>query len=611
MVNAELSEAFDGKAFARRLTERPGVYRMQDADGVVIYVGKARNLKRRVSSYFNRTLTDRKTRSLVSQIRGIEITVTHTEAEALILENNLIKELKPRYNILLRDDKSYPYIFISEGPFPRLGSYRGARRRDGRYFGPFPSAGAVRETLNHLQKVFPIRQCEDSFYRNRSRPCLQYQIKRCTAPCVGLVSEEDYASDLRHVTMFLEGRSNEVVNELAKQMEALSQSLEFERAGELRDRIAALRKIQERQYISGERGDLDVIACASEGGQSCVQVFFVRGGAILGNRSFFPKVPEGDGETEVLAAFLARYYLGRRPPRELLISHSIEEKTLLEEALTRDVGYRVQVRDSVRGDRRRWLELALENARNALALQAAARGGMEARYTALEEALGFARPIRRIECFDISHTRGEATVASCVVFNREGPLKSDYRRFNIEGITPGDDYAAMHQALARRYTRARDSEAVLPELLLIDGGRGQLLQAEQVMAELGIDEVFLLGIAKGPERRPGEETLFVAGDSREYSLPPNSPALHLLQQVRDEAHRFAITGHRARRAKARTTSTLEQIPGLGPKRRQMLLRHFGGLQGVSAAGIEDLAKVEGISATLAERIYNTFHSEHS
>ena len=604
--------AFDGKAFVRNLTDRPGVYRMLDEKGTVIYVGKARNLKRRVSSYFQQSVSDRKTIVLVRQIRGIEITITHTEAEALILENNLIKEYRPRYNVLLRDDKSYPYIHLStQQEWPRLSVYRGSRRGSGRYFGPYPNALAVRETLNHLQKVFPIRQCEDTFFRNRSRACLQHQIKRCTAPCVGLVTPEAYAQDVRHVEMFLEGKSAEVIDELVRQMEAASDQLEFERAAQLRDRIGMLRKIQERQYIAGERGDLDVVACVSKDGIACVQVFFFRSGQNLGNKSFFPKMPDDMSEADVLAAFLARYYLGKRAPRELILSHKVAESELLEEALTRDSGYRVKISTGVRGERRRWLDLAFNNASYALAGQIASRATLDQRFAELRDALGLTEIPGRIECFDISHSHGEATVASCVVFNRDGPLKSDYRRFNIEGVAPGDDYAAMRQALLRRYTRIKKGEAPIADLLLIDGGKGQLAQAAEVLQELQIEGVALLGIAKGPRRKPGEETLFLEGDNAEYTLPPTSPALHLLQQIRDEAHRFAITGHRQRRGKTRKTSVLESIPGLGPKRRQTLLKQFGGLQGVASAGVDDLTKVVGINTALAERIYDAFHSERA
>lgn len=604
-IPAELG--FDGKAFSRNLTDRPGVYRMLDDKGTVIYVGKARNLRRRVSSYFRPSVSDRKTIVLVRQIRGIEVTVTNTEAEALILENNLIKRFQPRYNVLLRDDKSYPYIYLStHQEWPRLSMHRGARRGSGRYFGPYPNVLAVRETLNYLQRIFPIRQCEDSFFRNRSRACLQHQIKRCTGPCVGLVTAEVYAEDVRHVEMFLEGKSDAVINELVTQMERASEQLEFEQAAQIRDRIGMLRKIQERQYISGERGDLDVIACASKDGLACVQVFFFRNGHNLGNKSFFPKMPEDMSEADVLAAFLARYYLGKPAPRELILSHRIAERELLEEALSQGSGYKVKVSTGVRGERRHWLDLARNNADYALAGRLASRITLDQRFAELQDALGLAETPGRIECFDISHSQGEATVASCVVFNRDGPLKSDYRRFNIEGITPGDDYAAMRQALLRRYTRLKKGEAPIPDLLLIDGGKGQLAQAADVLQELQVEGVALLGIAKGPRRKPGEETLFLEGDDTEYTLPPTSPALHLLQQIRDEAHRFAIAGHRQRRDRSRRTSVLESIPGLGVKRRQNLLKQFGGLQGVASAGIEDLAKVSGINVALAERIYDAF-----
>lgn len=600
--------SFDAKAAVARIPEKPGVYRMLDAEGKVIYVGKARRLKRRVASYFNRSDKTTKTRVMVEQVQGIEVTVTHTEAEALILENNLIKSLSPRYNVLLRDDKSYPYIYLSDHQeFPRLAFYRGSRKEPGRYFGPFPSAGAVRETLSHLQKVFPIRQCEDSFFRNRSRPCLQYQIERCTAPCVGFVAAEEYRRDVDDAVRFLEGRSGQVVDDLVGRMEAAAERLDFELAARLRDRIATLRQIQEKQYVAGERGDLDVVVCVAEGGQACVQIFVFRGGRNLGNKTFFPKAPPETTEADVLSAFIARYYLGREVPRELLVNHAPDDTEVLEQALAEDSGHRVSIRARVRAERRRWLEMAVKNARLALGTRLADRAGIERRYEALQEALDLEEIPSRMECFDISHTQGEATVASCVVFNREGPLKSDYRRFNIEDVPAGDDYAAMHQALSRRYTRLKRGEGQIPDLLVIDGGKGQLAQARSVLEELQVEGVTLLGIAKGPERRPGEETLFVAGREREVILPPDSPALHLLQQIRDEAHRFAITGHRQRRGKARRTSVLQSLPGVGPKRRQALLKQFGGLQGVARAGVEDLASVPGISQELAERIYGAFH----
>lgn len=608
MSEADVSRGFDPRAVLRSLPSGPGVYRMLDAGGAVLYVGKARDLKRRVSSYFRRGAHDGKTQALLGQVADIGITVTHTEAEALILENTLIKAHRPRYNVLLRDDKSYPYIYLStQQRFPRLAFHRGSRQGEGRYFGPFPSAGAVRETLNHLQKVFPVRQCRDSFFENRSRPCLQYQIKRCTAPCVGYIDEAAYARDVRHVEMFLEGQSNEVIDELVGRMERAAEALDFEEAARLRDRIASLRRIQERQYVAGARGDVDVIACRMRESLACVQVFVIRDGRNLGNRTYFPRTPEGTEPGEVLYAFIARHYLGRETPAELLLSHAVADREVLEEALSGDAGHRVRITHRVRGDRRRWVDMAARNADHALQARISTQASMERRFEDLQEALGLEELPERIECFDISHTRGEATVASCVVFNREGPLKSDYRRFNIEGIEPGDDYAALRQALERRYRRLKEGEAPLPDLLLIDGGRGQLAQAEGVLQELQVTDVHLAGIAKGARRRPGEEALFLAGRPGTLHLAADSPGLHLLQQVRDEAHRFAITGHRGRRAKRRTTSALEEIPGLGPKRRQALIKQFGGLRGVQRAGVEDLSRVPGISDALARRIHETLN----
>ncbi|MFP4648488.1 MAG: excinuclease ABC subunit UvrC [Halorhodospira sp.] len=594
----------------RTLPERPGVYRMLSAEGRMLYVGKARNLRRRVSSYWNRSRKSPKTERLVKLIADIQVTVTRTEAEALILENNLIKKHQPRYNVLLRDDKSYPCIYLSTHQrFPRLAFHRGARRGQGRFFGPYPNSNAVRETLNHLQKVFPIRQCQDSFFRNRSRPCLQYQIGRCSAPCVGYISESDYAAEVRRAERFLEGRSAEVIDELVERMEQAAKGLDFEEAAGLRDRVAALRQIQQRQYMAQDRDDdLDVVACVTQGDMACVQVFFIRAGDSLGNQSYFPSVPAGSREPDILASFLAQYYLGRPAPPEVIINRPVREHGLLQRALRTGSGAKVTIRYRVRGDRRRWLEMAEENARYALSARSASSASQQRRYRALAEVLDSAAPPERIECFDISHTAGEAPVASCVVFNQEGPVKSDYRRFNIQGIAAGDDYAAMHQALIRRYRRARNGEASLPDLLLIDGGKGQIAQARSVFDELGIQKAMaLMGIAKGPERRPGEETLLLDDGEQELELPADSPALHLLQQIRDEAHRFALSGHRQRRGRKRRESVLEEIPGLGPKRRQSLLKHFGGIQGIRQAGVEDLVHVPGISQSMAERIYDTFH----
>jgi excinuclease ABC subunit C len=600
--------AFDPRSLLRQLSGRPGVYRMLDDHGKVLYVGKAKDLKRRVSSYFTRSLNTR-IQSMVAQIRDIEVTVTQTEAEALILENNLIKSLRPRYNILLRDDKSYPYIYLSGGPFPRLSFHRGSRKAPGHYFGPYPSASAVRQTLQLLQKLFPVRQCEDSFFQNRARPCLQYQIERCTAPCVGLVTEADYARDVEDTVLFLDGRTNQVAQGLVRRMDEASARLEFEQAARLRDQISALQQVQERQYVSGEGGDLDIVACAVRAGQACVQVFFVRGGRNLGNKVFFPRAPEEAEPAGVVSAFVAQHYLGAPVPGEILTSHQPADADLLETVLADQVGRRVQIRSRVRGERARWVRMAEQNARIALESRLASRSGMQERLEALQVALGLAEPPQRMECFDISHTGGELPVASCVVFDTDGPASGEYRRFNIRGVTEGDDYGAMEQALGRRYRRLVDGEGVLPDLLFIDGGKGQLNAAWRVLEELGVGSVMLVGVAKGASRKPGLERLFLLDREAPIILPADSPALHLVQQIRDEAHRFAITGHRRRRDQSRKTSPLEQVPGVGPRRRQRLLRHFGGLQGIARAGKEDLARVDGISPRLAEQIYDAFHGE--
>ncbi len=608
---------FDSKAFLSTLTARPGVYRMYDAAGEILYVGKARNLKKRVASYFSRSDGSAKTQALVAQIQRIEVTVTHTEGEALLLENNLIKALQPRYNILLRDDKGYPYIYLSDDEFPRLSFHRGRRSGRGRYFGPYPSSNAVRESLNLMQKLFPVRQCDNTFYSNRSRACLQYQIKRCSGPCVGLVTRERYLDEVRHAVMFLEGKNSEVIDELARRMEAAAAELDFEAAALYRDQIANLRRVQERQYVSGSAGaDCDVIAVASAAGVACVQVFYIRGGHNLGNKTFYPRNAADAGPAELLGAFLPQYYLahapgeGERPiPPEILLSHPLEDEAWLAEGLSEQAGRKVTLSSRLRGERARWVAMAQNNAELALQAHLASKASLLGRFEALQEALQLEAMPQRIECFDISHTMGERTVASCVVFDWEGPVKSDYRRFNIDGITPGDDYAAMHQALTRRFRRLQEGEGKAPDILLIDGGKGQVQQAHDVLEELAIAGILVVGVAKGPTRKAGLEQLILSGVEAPTILPPESPALHLIQQVRDEAHRFAITGHRQRRAKARRASTLEDIPGLGPKRRQQLLRQFGGLQEVARAGVEDLSKVHGISRQLAQRIYDALHPE--
>lgn len=598
---------FDPKKLLEGLPSRPGVYRMVDGSGAVLYVGKAKDLRRRVASYFSRALNHRLQR-MIARAANVEVTVTHTEAEALLLENNLIKALKPRYNVLLRDDKSYPYLYLStQDPFPRLSFYRGSRKGPGRYFGPYPSASSVRETLQLLQKLFPVRQCEDAFYRNRSRPCLQHQLHRCGAPCVGLVSGDDYAREVRRTELFLEGKTNEVVAELGERMERAAEVLEFERAATYRDQIATLQRIQERQYVSGTGGDLDILACALEAGSACVQVFFVRAGRNLGNKSFFPSVPEETDAATLLSAFLSQYYLDKPIPAEILCSAVPEERDLLEGALSERAGKRVQIRARVRGERARWLGMARGNAALALRSRLGSQAGYAHRLEALGKALGLGELPRRIECFDVSHTAGEGTVASCVVFDGEGPRPADYRRFNVEGVTGGDDYGALRQVLTRRYLRIREGELPAPDVLFVDGGRGQVAAAAEVLQELGVSGLLRVGVAKGPDRKPGLEQLWLYGQGSPVTLQADSPAMHLVQQIRDEAHRFAITGHRARRGRVRTTSLLEGIPGIGPKRRQRLLRQFGGLQELGRAGVEDLARVEGISRQLAEQIYSAFH----
>ena len=600
----------NSQEFLRTLTTRPGIYQMLGADGGVLYIGKAGNLRKRLGSYFRKGSLSQKTRALMEQVADIQVTVTHTEGEALLLESNLIKQIKPRYNILLRDDKSYPYIYLSsDQEFPRLTLHRGARRGNGRYFGPYPGAGAVRESLQLLQKLFRVRQCEDSFFSNRSRPCLQYQINRCAAPCVGLIEPEAYAEDVRHTVLFLEGRSSQVIDDLVECMERASRDQNYEQAAIYRDQIANLHRIQEKQYVSKDSGDLDIVACKTGRGSACVQVFFIRGGRNLGNAVFFPKVLQDSDDEDVLAAFIPQYYLGKGIPAEILVSHSVADRELIQEVLSEQAGTKVELRSKVRGNRAQWMGMALNNAGHALDTFLNTRKGFSGRIRALADKLDLDELPGRIECFDISHTRGEATMASCVVFGLEGPLKSDYRRFNIRGVQAGDDYGAMEQALTRRYTRLRKGEGPLPDLLLIDGGRGQVAAARKALEELQITDVLIVGVAKGVGRKPGLETLHIPGRRQVLKLPADSPTLHLIQQIRDEAHRFAITGHRQRRARSRRVSPLEQIPGVGPKRRQQLLRQLGGLREVARAGVEDLSQVKGVSRTLARQIYDVFHGD--
>ncbi|MBH3383442.1 excinuclease ABC subunit UvrC [Pseudomonas juntendi] len=607
-----MSQVFDASAFLATCSGRPGVYRMFDVDARLLYVGKAKNLKKRLASYFRKTGLAPKTAALVARIAQVETTITANETEALLLEQNLIKEWRPPYNILLRDDKSYPYVFLSDGEFPRLGIHRGAKKAKGRYFGPYPSAGAIRESLSLLQKAFSVRQCEDSYYANRTRPCLQYQIKRCKGPCTDLVSAQEYAEDVRHSVMFLEGRSQQLGNELNAEMEKAAMALDFEKAAELRDQISLLRRVQDQQYIEGGTGDVDVIAAFVNPGGACVHLIGVRGGRVLGSKNFFPQVGIEEDLAEVMAAFLSQYYLGnaeRELPGELIVNVVHEDFTAITEALHTLRGRELTISHRVRGTRARWQQLAVTNAEQALNARLANRQHMAARFEALAEVLGLDEVPQRLECYDISHSSGEATVASCVVFGPEGPIKSDYRRFNIEGITAGDDYAAMHQALTRRYGRIKDGEGKLPDVLLVDGGKGQLNMARDVMQELGFSELTLLGVAKGVTRKAGFETLYLNDVHHEFTLKGDSAALHLIQQIRDEAHRFAITGHRARRGKARRVSSLEDVAGVGPKRRRDLLKHFGGLQELNRASIDEIAKAPGISKKLAESIYASLHSE--
>jgi excinuclease ABC subunit C len=603
---------FDSKTFLTTLTTRPGVYKMLNTDGKVLYVGKARNLKDRVSSYFRGNVLDPKLVALVQQIADIEITVTSSENEALLLESNLIKALKPRYNILLKDDKSYPYLFLSkEQEFPRLGFHRGAQREKGDYFGPYPSAGAVHETLDLLQKLFKIRQCSDSFFRNRSRPCLQYQIKRCTAPCVGYIDAATYQINVRHARLFLQGRNDAVLHELSEQMEQASNNLAFEQAARFRDEIATLRQIQARQYVTSRGGDIDVIAIVSRENSVCIEVLYIRSGRLIGDKSYFPNVPVAITEEEALSSFLPQYYLnskrGESHPKQIVLNKEIADKDWIAEALSEAWGTKVSISCARRGKSQQWIKMALLNAQHALMGHLSSQMHYFQWFEALQQQLRLPNMPMRVECFDVSHTMGEATVASCVVFGTDGPIKNDYRRFNISEITPGDDYAAMRQALMRHYTRVKAGGCPQPDVLFIDGGKGQLAVAEAALEEVQVTGVILIAIAKGPSRKPGFETLIVSGQHQIWDLPPDSPVLHLIQRVRDEAHRFAITGHRKKRAKIRTTSRLEEIPGIGPKRRRDLLKHFGGMQGILKASIEELAKAPGFSLDLAKRVYDGLH----
>jgi len=600
--------AFKPDAFLRTVTDRPGVYRMLNANDDIIYVGKASNLKNRLSSYFQKNVDSPKTRVLVSQIADVQITVTASASEALLLEHNLIKEHRPRYNVVLRDDKSYPYVFIStRDAYPRIAYQRGVRKVKGKYIGPYPSAGSVKRSLSLVQKLFKVRQCEDSYFRNRSRPCLQYQIQRCTAPCVSAITEEEYEADVAMSIKVLEGKSSEVIKDLVVRMETASDELEFELAGKLRDQIGNLKSVSDLSVAMRDKEDADYVGVATRGGQSCVQVFFIRNGTNLGNKAFYPATPAESTSSEILNAFIAQFYLEHDVPREIIVSEPLHDQQLLQEIFSTRVAGSVTITHKVRGERAKLQTLTLTNADVSLAARLASRSGMAARLDALRELVELEELPHRMECFDISHTMGEATVASCVVFNAEGPDKAQYRRFNISDITPGDDYAAMRQALTRRYTRLLKENRDLPDIVFIDGGKGQIGVALDVMAELQIDSIEIVGVSKGPDRRPGDETLILCRQRTEKQLNNDSAALLLIQQIRDEAHRFAIAGHRGKRARKRQKSSLEDIKGLGPKRRKALLTYFGGIQKLSKAGVEDIASVPGISAELASRVYDELH----
>ena len=604
-----MNTSFDIEDFLKNLTHRPGVYLMLDQTDNVLYVGKAKDLKKRVSSYFRKQGYSTKTKLMLEQMQQIQVSITDTEADALLLENNLIKERNPRYNILLRDDKSYPYIRVTtQDEFPRLSFYRGSCKQSGRYFGPYPSAGAVRETLNLLCKLFQLRQCDNSFFKNRSRPCLQYQIKRCTAPCVGFISTATYRENLDLAVEFLSGNSRKIIGTLVHRMDQLSEQKKYEQASQVRDQIETLRQVTNRQHVSSDRGDLDIIAGAIEGGSVCVQVFNVRGGLSIGNKAHYPSLPSEDvGGGELLTAFIGQYYLTRKIPHQIVLAEKPDDGGSLRVMLEKKVGHQVQIITSPRGQKRQWLETAKKNASYDLKTHLASKLGFQKQLKSLRDTLSLPELPMRMECFDISHTMGEETVASCVVFGHEGAVKQEYRRFNIRNVAAGDDYAAMRQAVERRYRRLIAGEGKLPDILFIDGGKGQLNEALIVLQELGVQGVTVVAVAKGVERKPGLEKIFLAQNDQILLVQADDAALHLIQQIRDEAHRFAISGHRGRRAKKRRQSPLEELPGLGPKRRHNLIKYFGGIRGVSSASIEELSRVNGISQNIAESIYERLH----
>jgi len=608
MPQDDIKRMFNTKAFLSSLTNHPGVYQMLGSKGEVLYVGKAKNLKKRVSSYFSKNAKDVKTLALVKHIKDIHVTITHSENEALLLESNLIKKYKPHYNVLFRDDKSYPYILITnEHPFPRIDIYRGQRKKDGLYFGPYPNSLAVRETIHLIQKLFGIRTCHDHFFSSRTRPCLHYQIGLCSGSCGKQISPGLYQQDVQRTILFLQGKNQALIEGLQKQMQVASDELNYELATRLRDQMTRLRQIQERQYVSGLEGDVDVIGFAESAGVVCIQLLTIRGGRILGSRAYFPITPAGSTKEEILSAFITQHYHGTDIPKEIIMESALPERDLLENVLSEQANYKVILSHSVRKERKKWLEMAVTNAKQSLASHLLSKTNFKDRLIALQKFLHLKILPKRIECFDISHTMGEETVGSCVVFDSNGPLKSDYRRFNITDITPGDDIAAMEQTVYRRYKKIQLDQNKLPDIVLIDGGTTQLNSAKKVFATLDIHHVLLIGVAKGPARKPGMETLYI-GDNLPVSLPFDSSALHLIQQIRDEAHRFAITGHRQRRDKKRHTSSLEKIPGIGAKRRRELLHYFGGIQALTRASLEELMKVPGISKELAQRIFEALHN---
>ncbi len=602
------AQRFDAKEFVKSLPRRPGVYRMYNGEHEVLYIGKARNLRDRVGTYFAASNVNPKVQALVAQIAAIEVTVANSETEALLLEYNLIKAHKPRFNVVLRDDKSFPYIQVQDThDFPRLAFYRGSRSAPGRYFGPFPSAGAVKDTLRQLQKLFRIRNCRDNFFANRSRPCLQHQIGRCSAPCVGLISKESYAQDIDAAVKVLEGRDEEVTAQLEARMEQAASQLQFERAAVIRDQLAAMKRVLAQQIVTaeGER-DVDVFAIVGEPGEYAVSVMLVRGGRNLGTSSYFPRATLAEPE-EALSSFVMQYYASQEPPAEVLVGRKLEDAEALSQALAERAAHSVQVRCPVRGLGVRYVQLTQENATQALRMRLSQKQDLDEMFAALTVELDLPEVPSRVECFDISHTGGEGTVAACVVFGPEGPLKKEYRRFNITGVAPGDDYGALRQALERRYHRIRDGEIPAPDLLLIDGGLGQINQVHGELEALGFGDLVLVGVAKGPDRKPGQERLFIHGKDEPHVPEAHSPASRLVQRIRDEAHRFAITGHRRKRARRYNESVLETVPGLGPAKRRTLLKHFGGLQGVMRAGVADFEKVTGIGAALARSLYDHLH----